>query len=164
MSMGSIVRPPLPRLPTRKSVTQGAIGRMAGSPFSFGELGTNVTIKANFYCESGENIYLGNNVFINEGCHFGDIDIIIVDDFTLIGPRVQIYTGYHDKGANAHKMTLSKPVHIGAHCWIGGAAIILPGVTIGDNATVGAGSVVTKDVPANTTVVGNPARALRRKS
>jgi maltose O-acetyltransferase len=88
------------------------------------------------------------------------VDSIIIGSRTLLGPGVQIYTGYHDKGRQQAAQTLCKPVVIGERCWIGGAAIILPGVNIGEGATVGAGSVVTKDVPAETTVAGNPARPI----
>jgi maltose O-acetyltransferase len=125
-----------------------------------GQIGMNVCVRVPFYCELGENIHLGDNVFINSNCTLSDVDSIIIGSRTLLGPGVQIYTGYHDKGRQQAAQTLCKPVVIGERCWIGGAAIILPGVNIGEGATVGAGSVVTKDVPAETTVAGNPARPI----
>lgn len=129
-----------------------------------GDVGQKVCVRAPFWCESGPNIVLEDNVFVNSGCGFYDIDVIHVGKRTMFGPGVQIYTGYHDKGSSACEDTKSKPVSIGEHCWIGGGAIILPGVTIGNNAVIGAGSVVTRDVPAGATVMGNPARLQEHKN
>ena len=126
-----------------------------------GQIGNDVCIRAPFYCELGSNIHLGDNVFLNTNCTLSDVDTIVIGSRTLLGPGVQIYTGYHDKSRNQAAQTLCKPVVIGERCWIGGGAIILPGVKIGEGATVGAGAVVTKDVAPATTVAGNPAKSLK---
>ena len=115
-----------------------------------------------FYCDYGDGILLGNHVFINMNCTFLDGAYIDIGDHTLIGPNVQIYTPHHPKSALARRKPIEKalPVKIGTDCWIGGGAIICPGVTIGDRVIVGAGSVVTKDIKSDSVAVGVPARTL----
>nr|WP_199914775.1 sugar O-acetyltransferase [Pseudovibrio sp. Alg231-02] len=117
-------------------------------------------IEAPFHCAYGINIHLGERVFLNTGCTILDTAPVRIGDQTMLGPNVQIYCAQHHKDAEKRcaGLEIAKPVTIGKRAWIGGAAIIMPGVTIGDEAIVGAGSVVTKDVPAGATVVGNPAR------
>lgn len=127
--------------------------------FALGQVGLDVHIRAPFTCELGSNIHLGSKVFINTGCVFLDMGLIWIGDRTMIGPGVHIYTGSHaTTRGDTEEDTLIDDVIIGSRVWIGGGAIILPGVTIGDGATVGAGSVVTKSVPEGVTVKGNPAR------
>lgn len=113
-----------------------------------------------FFCDYGWNISLGDKVFLNFNCVVLDVCEVTIGDGTQIGPAVQIYAADHPRDAEVRRAGLEngKPVHIGANVWIGGGAIILPGVTVGDGAIIGAGSVVTRDVPAGATVFGNPAR------
>ena len=117
-----------------------------------------------FHCDHGHGIRLGHGVYINAGCTFLDGGWIHIGDHTLIGPAVQIYTPHHpiDYLERRTGREYSRPVRIGADCWIGGGAIICPGVTIGDRTVIGAGSVVTHDIPADSLAVGNPCRVIRR--
>lgn len=121
-------------------------------------------IKPPFFCDYGYNIYLGKGVMLNYGCVLLDVCRIRIGDHTLIGPNTQIYTACHatDPKLRLKGAEFGRPVRIGANVWIGGGCIILPGVTIGNNAVIGAGSVVTKPVPANTVAFGNPCRVVRR--
>ena len=125
-------------------------------------VGAGCIIRPPFHCEYG-NVSLGQGVFANFSCCFLDICHIAIGDLTKIGPNVQIYTADHPKDPAKRRQLLEsgRPVTIGSNVWIGGSAVILPGVTIGDDAIIGAGSVVTRDVAAGVTVVGNPARPLR---
>jgi maltose O-acetyltransferase len=126
--------------------------------------GAGARIEAPFHCAYGFNISLGDEAFINAGCTILDTAPVAIGARTLLGPGVQIYCAEHHKDAEerAAGLEIARPVAIGSDVWIGGAAIILAGVRIGDGAIVGAGAVVTRDVPAGTTVVGNPARPVRR--
>lgn len=128
-----------------------------------GSCGKKIFIKPPFHCDYGYNIHVGENFFANFDCVFLDAARITIGDNFMCGPKVCIFSATHPKDATerARGMGLSKPVNIGNNVWIGGGAIIMPGVTIGDNAIVGAGSVVTHDVEANTTVAGNPARVIK---
>lgn len=112
-----------------------------------------------FYCDYGDGITIGAHSFINFNCVFLDGGLITIGHHTLIGPNVQIYTPHHpiDYMQRRETKETASPVTVGDDCWIGGGAIILPGVSIGNRCIIGAGSVVTKDVPSDTTVVGNPA-------
>jgi len=125
-----------------------------------GDPGTDARVEAPFYCAYGFNIALGRNTFLNAGCTILDSAPVVIGDQTLLGPGVQIYCAEHHKDAakRAAGLEIARPVRIGHKVWIGGSAIILGGISIGDGAIVGAGSVVTRDVPAGATVVGNPAR------
>ena len=125
-----------------------------------GAAGEGAIVRPSFYCDYGFNIHLGANVFLNYNCVILDGGRVAIGDDTRIGPAVQIYTADHPRDPALRRSGLesSKPVTIGSNVWIGGGAIILPGVTVGDNAIIGAGSVVTRDVPAGATVVGNPAK------
>jgi len=126
----------------------------------FGKIGENPCVMPTFMCDYGSNIYAGRNLFVNFNCVFLDCNIIEIGDDVQMGPAVQIYTATHplDPAERLRGLESALPVKIGNNVWIGGGAIILPGVTIGDNAVVGAGSVVTRDVAAGAVVVGNPAR------
>lgn len=117
-----------------------------------------------FFCDHGHGIELGENVFVNMNCTFLDGGMIKIGDHSLIGPNVQIYTPQHPLNADDRRTgeEHAYPVTIGRDCWIGGGAIICPGVTIGDRCVIGAGSVVTKDIPADSVAVGNPAHIIKR--
>lgn len=125
-----------------------------------GEVGEGAIIRPPFHCDYGYNIRLGRGVFMNFNCVVLDICEVEIGDQTQIGPAVQILTADHprDPVQRAEGIEFGRPVTIGRNVWIGGGAIILPGVTIGDDAVIGAGSVVTRDVPESATAVGNPAR------
>jgi maltose O-acetyltransferase len=126
-------------------------------------VGEGAVIRPPFHCDYGFNIHLGRDAFLNFGCVILDVVAVRIGAGTQIGPAVQIYAADHPRDAQTRRSGLEfgRPVRIGEHVWIGGGAIVLPGVTIGDGAVIGAGSVVTRDVPAGATVAGNPARAIR---
>jgi len=129
----------------------------------FGAGGDSVRMQPPFFCDYGENIRLGENVFFNFNCVVLDVCEVSIGDFSLFGPAVQIYTPLHPLDAAARReKEYGKPVRIGADVWIGGGAIILPGVTIGPRAVIGAGSVVTRDVPSKVFAAGNPCRVIRQ--
>ncbi len=117
-----------------------------------------------FYCDHGHGIRLGEHVFVNANCTFLDGGYITIGAHTLVGPNVQIYTPHHplDHTARREPKEYAYPVSIGEDCWIGGGAIICPGVKIGHRCIIGAGSVVTKDIPDGSVAAGNPARVIRR--
>jgi len=124
-----------------------------------GACGSGSVIRPPFFCDYGYNIRLGSGVFLNFNCVLLDVNSIEIGDQTQIGPAVQIYSADHPRSPQARRANLEngRPVRIGANVWIGGGAIILPGIIIGDDAIIGAGSVVTRNVPPGSTVVGNPA-------
>ena len=126
----------------------------------FGSVGAGAVIRPPFHCDYGYNISLGDGVFLNFNCIILDVVAVTIGDGTQIGPGVQILTADHprDPAQRRQMLEFGRPVAIGRNVWIGGGAIILPGVRIGDDALVGAGAVVTRDVPPGATVVGNPAR------
>ena len=127
----------------------------------FGAVGDGATIKQRFACDYGFNIRVGRNLFVNYDCVFLDVAPITIGDDVQIAPAVQLYTATHplDPAIRRSGLEAGRPIHIGDNVWIGGGAIILPGVTVGDDAVIGAGAVVTRDVPRGIVVVGNPARA-----
>ena len=124
---------------------------------------TDAWIEPPFFCDYGRNITLGRKVFFNFNCVVLDVMPVRIGNHTLFGPAVQIYTATHPLDATERRSGLefAKPVSIGADVWVGGAAVICPGVTIGDRAVIGAGSVVTRDIPADTFAAGNPCRVIR---
>ncbi len=125
--------------------------------------GDTVWMQPPFYCDYGSNIELGERVFFNFNCVVLDVCPVRIGSFTLFGPAVQIYTPMHPMDAEARRgKEFGKPVTIGSDVWVGGGAIILPGVTIGSRAVIGAGSVVTKDIPGDAFAAGNPCRVIRR--
>ncbi|HWX47647.1 MAG TPA: sugar O-acetyltransferase [Roseomonas sp.] len=123
-------------------------------------VGDGAVIRPPFHCDYGFNISLGAGVFLNFNCVILDVVPVTIGDRTQIGPGVQILAADHPRDAEgrASGLEFGRPIRIGRNVWIGGGAIILPGVTIGDDALIGAGSVVTRDVPAGATAFGNPAR------
>lgn len=124
---------------------------------------TDVAIQPPFYCDYGTNISLGEKVFFNFNCVVLDVMPVIIGDNVLFGPSVQIYTATHPLDAVERRSGLesAKAITIGSDVWIGGGAIICPGVTIGDRSVIGAGSVVTRDIPADVIAAGNPCRVMR---
>jgi acetyltransferase-like isoleucine patch superfamily enzyme len=115
-----------------------------------------------FYTTGGRDIRLGRNVFINQNCTLYDLGGIDIGDETMIGPNVSLITSGHPlEPLQRRAAVTAKPIVIGRNVWIAAGATIIGGVTVGDNAVVAAGSVVTRDVPANTLVGGNPARVIR---
>ena len=129
-----------------------------------GHVGNDVLLEAPFHCAYGINIHLDDGVYINAGCTILDTASVRIGANTMFGPSVHIYCAEHHKDVDKRTEGLERaiPVTIGKKVWIGGGAIILPGVTIGDGAIVGAGSIVTRDVSPGHTVVGNPARPIGR--
>lgn len=123
-------------------------------------VGEGVVIRPPFYCDYGYNISLGRGVFMNFNCTILDVVAVSIGDLTQIGPGVQILPPDHPRDPVERRSGLEfgRPIHIGKNVWIGAGALIMPGVTIGDDAIIGAGSVVTRDVPAGATAVGNPAQ------
>lgn len=138
-----------------------------------GHVGQAVHVDMDFHCEYGRNIFVGDRVIINMNCTFVDNHRIDIGNNVLIASNVQIYTATHSTrvgermaepqdGGGVACYTLARPVRIEDGAWIGGGAILLPGVTIGRNSVVGAGSVVTRSIPANCVAVGNPCRVIRQ--
>lgn len=129
----------------------------------FGKFGQNSMIEPPFYCSYGQNISMGDHVFLNVLCTFLDTNKVQIGDHVMIGPSVHIYTAAHLLEAEGRNQGLevARPVVVEDNVWLGGSAILLPGVRVGRNAVVGAGAVVTRDVPENTVVAGNPARVIK---
>lgn len=130
----------------------------------FKKVGEHVWIEPNFICEFGKNITIGNDVYINFGCTLLDCGQIIIGNNTLLGPNVSVYSGNHslDPDERIAGALIPMPINIGNRVWIGGGSTILSGVIIGDDAVIGAGSIVTHDIPSGVLAVGNPCRVLRR--
>ena len=131
------------------------------------EVGENCYIEPPFHSNwGGKNVHLGKNVYFNFNATMVDDTHIYIGDYTMLGPNVVIATAGHPILPELREKALqfNMPVHIGRNCWLGAGVIVLPGVTIGDNTVIGAGSVVTKDIPANVVAVGNPCKILREIS
>ena len=139
-----------------------------------GSMGENIHIDIDFHCEYGRNIHLGSNVIINMNCTFVDNNRIEVGNNVLIASNVQIYTATHptkaserivqnwnENSGEGYCRVYALPVKIEDNVWIGGGAILLPGVTVGKNSVIGAGSVVVRPIPANSVAVGNPCRVIK---
>ncbi|HEX4129134.1 MAG TPA: sugar O-acetyltransferase [Pirellulales bacterium] len=124
--------------------------------------GDSALVEPPFYCDYGSNIDLGERVFLNFNCVVLDVCRVQIGDYTQIGPSVQMLTAMHPLDAELRrKQEFGKPVTIGADVWIGGGAIVCPGVSIGPRSVIGAGSVVTRDIPEGVLAVGNPCRVIR---
>lgn len=139
-----------------------------------GSMGNNIAIDTPFYCDYGKHITLGSNVIININCTFVDCNTITIGNNVLIASNVQMYTATHSTNLSERLVadwdeasgipyfrTYAQPIVIEDNVWIGGGAIILPGVTIGKNTVIGAGSVVNKSIPPNCVAVGNPCRVIK---
>jgi maltose O-acetyltransferase len=128
----------------------------------FGKGGDTVWMQPPFYCDYGDNIELGERVFFNFNCVVLDVCRVRIGDFTLFGPAVQIYTALHPFNAEQRRQKeYGKPIDVGSDVWVGGGALILAGVSIGSRAVIGAGSVVTRDIPEGVFAAGNPCRVIR---
>ena len=139
----------------------------------FGHIGKGVHVDIDFHCEYGKHIFIGDKVIINMNCTFVDNNRIDIGNNVLIAPNVQIYTATHSVRLDERMVqdwsegeeicrTYALPVKIEDGVWIGGGTIILPGVTIGRNSVIGAGSVVTRSIPENSVAVGNPCRVIKQ--
>ena len=127
------------------------------------DAGADLWLQPPFYCDYGSNIKVGHNVFFNFNCVVLDVAQVMIGSRTLLGPNVQVYTATHpiNHKERASGLEYAKPIFIGDDVWIGGSAVICPGVRIGDRSVIGAGSVVTKDIPADVFAAGNPCKVIR---
>ena len=131
----------------------------------FSEVGENCVIESPYFANwGGHHVHLGANVYANAGLKLVDDTHIYIGDYTMLGPNVTIATAGHPIDPELRKRGLqyNLPVHIGRNCWLGAGVIVMPGITIGDNTVIGAGSVVTKDIPSGVVAVGNPCKVLRQ--
>lgn len=125
--------------------------------------GDTVWMQPPFHCDYGFNIHLGTRVFFNFNCTILDVCEVRIGDYVQFGPGVQILTPLHPLDARLRReQEYGKPVEVGADVWVGGGALILAGVHIGPRTVIGAGSVVTRDIPADVLAAGNPCRVIRR--
>jgi len=129
----------------------------------FGVVGANVEVRAPVYVDYGTNVTLGPWTFLNYGCQLADVAPIRIGEAVQIGPNVQLLTPIHpvEPRPRRDRWERAAPIEIGDNVWIGGGAIVLPGVSVGPDSVIGAGAVVTNDVPAGVLAVGNPARVVR---
>lgn len=127
------------------------------------QAGPGLWLQPPFYCDYGSNMILGEKVFFNFNCVVLDVMEVSIGSRTLFGPNVQIYTATHplDYKERASGLEFAKAIHIGEDVWVGGSVVICPGVVIGDRSIIGAGSVVTRDVPADVFAAGNPCKVIR---
>lgn len=127
------------------------------------DAGPDLWLQPPFYCDYGTNIKVGEKVFFNFNCVVLDVMQVTIGSRTLFGPNVQIYTATHPMNykERASGLEFAKPISIGEDVWVGGSVVICPGVTIGDRTVIGAGSVVTKDIPSDVFAAGNPCRVIR---
>ena len=175
MVSGALYRPNDPELEAERAAARdwmAAFNAAFAAPLAdrqallrqrFGAVGEGVDIRSPFFCDYGFNIRVGNRVFLNFNCVILDVAEVAIGDDTQIGPAVQILAADHprDPAARRSGLELGRPVRIGRNVWIGGGAIVVPGVTIGDDVSIGAGALVTRDVAPGATVVGNPGRPVR---
>jgi len=125
--------------------------------------GDNLWIQTPFYCDYGSNLKIGEKVFFNFNCVVLDVAQVTIGSRTLFGPNVQIYTATHPLNykTRASGLEAGKPITIGEDVWLGGSVIVCPGITIGDRSVIGAGSVVTKNIPSDVFAAGNPCKVIR---
>jgi maltose O-acetyltransferase len=140
-----------------------AAARRATLEQLLGVAGAGANIEAPFFCDYGTQITLGADVFVNFNCVFLDCAAITIGPQTQLGPAVQLYTATHpiDAESRVAGPELAHPIVVGSRVWIGGGTVVLPGVSIGDDSIIGAGSVVTKSIPRGVIAVGNPCRVIR---
>ena len=138
--------------------------RSAMLPRLFAEVGEGCYIESPYFANwGGHHVHLGRGIYANAGLKLVDDTHIYIGDFTMLGPNVVIATAGHpiDPELRSRGLQYNMPVRIGKNCWLGAGVIVMPGVTIGDNVVIGAGSIVTKDIPDNVVAVGNPCRVMR---
>ena len=138
----------------REEILKSVVGKMGGGCY----------ITPNVFFDYGCNTELGDNVYFNANCVILDCAKVSIGSNTFVGPNVQFYTPIHplDYKTRNTFVESAKPISVGKNCWLGGSVIILPGVNIGDGCVIGAGAVVTKDIPENSLAVGNPAKVIRK--
>ncbi|MFW5838400.1 MAG: sugar O-acetyltransferase [Bacillota bacterium] len=141
------------QLKKRKKLLVELLGKTGKSPY----------IEPSFFCDYGKNITVGDNFYANTGCIVLDSAPVTIGNQVMFGPRVSLFTATHpiDAGVRNRRLEYAKPITIGNGVWIGGDVTINPGVTVGDNAIIGAGSVVTKAIPPNVIATGNPCKVIR---
>jgi len=175
MLAGELYRPSDPELQAAMAKAQRHLRRLNAIPNEnalrrssvlehlLGNLGPGTQVRSPFFCDYGVHIRIGRNGFVNYGCMFLDCNLITIGDDVQIAPGVHIYTALHPLDATSRKSGLeaAQPVFIGNNVWLGGGCMVCPGVRVGDNSVIGAGSVVVSDVPANRLAVGNPCRIVR---
>lgn len=129
----------------------------------FGAVGKNLWLQPPFFCDYGRNITLGNNVYLNFNCVILDVAPVKIGNNVMMGPNVQIYSASHPVDAieRSRGLELGQPVTVEDHVWLGGASILCPGVTVGAGSVIGAGAVVTRDIPPGVLAAGNPARVIK---
>ena len=130
----------------------------------FASSGDKIVIEPPFYCDYGSNISLGDNVYFNFNCVILDVAPVDIGSNTMFGPNVQIYTATHpvDAAERRKGLEFARPIRIGSDVWVGGGAILNPGVSIGDRSVIGAGSVVTRDIPPDVFAAGNPCKVIHQ--
>ncbi len=129
----------------------------------FGSGGETVNVQPPFFCDYGVHVFLGEKVYFNFNCVILDVCRVTIGDYSMFGPAVQIYAAAHPMEAEARRgREFGRPVTVGSDVWVGGGAIICPGVTVGSRSVIGAGSVVTRDIPEEVFAAGNPCRVIRR--
>ncbi|MDR7130773.1 maltose O-acetyltransferase [Algoriphagus sp. 4150] len=129
----------------------------------FGKAGENLWVEPPFYCDYGSNIEVGDDVFFNFNCVVLDVCKVTLGDRVFVGPNVQFYSATHplDPVSRGQQWEYGKPITIGSDVWIGGSAVLCPGVSIGERTVVAAGAVVTKDFPSDVVIGGNPAKVIK---
>ncbi len=147
-----------------RTANEDPVARLSVLSELFGSIGEGTQLKSPFMCDYGSNIRIGRNGFVNYDCVFLDCNLIQIGDDAQIAPGVHIYTAHHplDPQQRRSGLEMASPVNIGNNVWLGGCAIVCPGVTIGDDSVIGAGSVVTRDIPAGVLAIGNPCRVVKK--
>lgn len=132
----------------------------------FGRCGKNMWVESPFFCDYGSLTSIGDNVFINFNCTILDAAPVVIGNDVLFGPNVHLYSATHptDPAVRAEGLEYAKPINIQDNVWIGGSSVICPGVTVGSKSVIGAGSVVTKDIPPDVVAAGNPCKVIRQQS
>ena len=167
--MTALYDPMQPELVEARSRARGLLARYNASPEErllrelLARVGAEPFVEPPFFCDYGSNTSIGDRFYANTGCVFLDSAPVTIGDRVLFGPAVQLLAATHPLEAElrAQGLEYAGPIAIGDDAWLGGGAIVLPGVTIGDHAVIGAGAVVTRDVPPRSVAVGNPARVVK---